>query len=65
VDWFEFGSVDAAFSLIWMMSLFRAKGFDNSTSGYILTFHAVELGLKAFLIKKGHSPIASEKPLSA
>ncbi|AZG76702.1 hypothetical protein [Methylocystis rosea] len=31
------------------------KDFDNSTGGYILTFHAIELGLKAFLLKQGHS----------
>lgn len=35
-------------------------GFSDLTGEYILTFHAIELGLKAFLIKQG----LSEKRLS-
>jgi hypothetical protein len=29
------------------------RGFSDRTGEYILTFHAIELGLKAFLIKSG------------
>jgi hypothetical protein len=29
------------------------RGFSDRTGEYILTFYAIELGLKAFLIKRG------------